>query len=274
MKRIILVVVAALAAAGTAGAQLEIRNISSVAVDANFDGTFALDINQVALFGLTDWLSGEVKLQRQDTPVLHETTISLAPVFIVGERTYHIVRYGLGVGTGAEESGTGAGDQREFSHDLTIDANYETPRLYANLGARGSYYPSKDYWFVMPTAAVKLPLPASFDILGRYFFSYNSEEAMGNAILVESSFQLADRFRLKAGATGTLDLRRPPGRPDEDRLSEWELTGITGFTFQIRPTLALRYHLEYLGRFDVRDGARTTDSADGIRNILVLDATF
>lgn len=273
MKRIILGAAVVLLAAGTAFAQLEIRNISSVSVDANFDGTYAIDINQVALFGLTDWLSGEIKLQRQDTPVLHETTISLAPVFVVGDRTYHIVRYGLGIGTGAEELNDAAGDQREFSHDLTVDANYETPRLYANLGARGSYYPAKDYWFVMPTAAVKVPLPASFDILGRYFFSYNSEEALGNALLVESSYQLADRFRIKAGATGTLDLRRPPGRPSADRLSEWELTGITGFTFQIRPTLALRYHLEYLGRLNLRSGL-STDNADGIRNILVLDATF
>lgn len=265
MKRTVLIVVTALIVATTAFAQLEIRNISSVSVDANFDGTSALDINQVALFSLTDWLSGEVRLQRQDTPVLHETTISVAPVFIVGENTYHIVRYGLGIGTGAEESDTAAGEQREFSHDLTIDANYEAARLSANLGARGSYYPGKDYWFVMPTAAVKLPLPASFNILGRYFFSYNSEHALGNAVLVESSYQLADRFSIKAGATGTLDLRRPPGRPTADRLTEWELTGITGFTFQIRPTLALRYHLEYLGRLD---------AADGIRNILVLDATF
>jgi hypothetical protein len=264
MKRALVCLVVGLLLVSGVGAQVGIRNISSMGIDTYFDGTLALDINQVALFGLTDRLSAEVRLQRQDTPVLHETTVSLAPVFIVGEHNYYIVRYGLGIGTGAEDS-TSVSQSRTLSHDLTLDANYESARLYGNLAVTGSYYPDNDYWFVLPSVAARLPLTSRLNLLGRYFFSYNSEDAVSNALLVESGYRLAERFTIKAGATASLDLRRPAGRPDADRASEWEITGITGFSFQVRPTLALRYHLAYLGRLD---------RADGIRNILVLDASF
>jgi len=143
-----------------ANAQVDIRNISSVAVDANFDSTVALDINQVVLFDVTNWMSGELKLQRQDTPVLHETTISVAPIFILNSFNYLIVRYGLGIGSGADQSAraTAESDARNLSHDLTIDANYEAPGIYANIAARGSFYPDDDYWFVLPTVAARIGL--------------------------------------------------------------------------------------------------------------------
>ena len=251
-----------------ANAQIDIRNISSVGVDANFDSTVALDVNQVVLFDVTSWLSGELKLQRQDTPVLHETTISVAPIFILNSFNYLIVRYGLGIGAGAEQSAdtTDDAEARNLSHDLTIDANYEAPGIYANIAVSSSYYPDKDYWFVLPTVAARFALGPQWSLLGRYFFSYNSEQAISNAILSEAYYQVGERFSIKGGATGSLDLVRPAGSTgDEPRESQWELTGIAGFSYRIRPTLSLRYHLEYLGRLD---------AADGIRNILVLDATF
>ena len=249
-------------------AQVDIRNISSVGVDANFQGPAGIDVNQVVLFDVTDWLNGEVKLQRQDTAVLHETTISVAPIFIVSSYNYIIVRYGLGIGTGAEASNTVEtnADGRSFSHDLAIDANHETASVYANLAVRGSYYPDDDYFFVLPTVAARFSLGSRWSVLGRYFFSYNSEQAISNAVLGEASYQLTDRFQIKAGASGALDLVRTPWMADDaPRDTEWEVTGITGFAFRVRPTLALRWHFEYLGRLG---------QADGIRNILVLDATF
>lgn len=249
-----------------ANAQIDIRNISSVSVDANFDSTVALDVNQVVLFDVTSWLSGELKLQRQDTPVLHETTISVAPIFILNSFNYLIVRYGLGIGSGAEQSSSSGAGDRALSHDLTIDANYEAPGIYANIAASGSYYPDDNYWFVLPTVAARFSLGPQLSLLGRYFFSYNSEQAISNAILTEAYYQVADRFSIKGGATASLDLVRPAGSAGEaPRESQWELTGIAGFSYRIRPTLSLRYHLEYLGRLE---------SADGIRNILVLDASF
>lgn len=257
--------VALLAVATTAPAQIDIRNISSVSVDAFFDQTLALDVNQVVLFDIASWLSGEVKVQRQDSPVLHETTLSVAPIFIVSNYNYIIVRYGLGIGTGAEESADTSAqiDSRSFSHDLTVDANYETPSIYANIALRGSYYPDDDYWFVLPSAGIRVPLADRLSILGRYFFSYNSEQAISNAVLTEGYLELTDRLQLKAGGTASLDLSQPAG--DAVRERAWEFSGITGLSYRVRPTLSLRYHLEYLGRLN---------RPDGIRNILVLDATF
>ena len=265
MKRTFVLLALATIVATTAPAQLDIRNISSVGVDANFNGTIALDVNQVVLFDVLPWLNGELKLQRQDSPVLRETTISVAPIFITSPYTYLIVRYGLGIGLGAEESTTLTADEqsRSFSHDATIDANYESSSIYANLAVRGSYYPDDDYWFVLPTVAARFRLGDRTALLGRYFFSYNSEDAVSNAVLGEPTSSIGPRFSVKAGASGSLDLTLPPGADTRDQA--WEVTGITGFSFEIRPRLSLRYHLEYLGRLG---------NADGIRNILVLDATF
>ncbi|MFW6313031.1 MAG: hypothetical protein ACOC2N_04020, partial [Spirochaetota bacterium] len=143
---------------------------------------------------------------------------------------------------------------------------YSGSPIYANIAARGSYYPGEDYWFVLPTVAARFALGPRWSVLGRYFFSYNSEQAISNAILTEAYYQVGERFSIKGGATGSLDLVRPAGSQDGGtREPRWELTGIAGFSYQIRPTLSLRYHFEYLGRLE---------STDGIRNILVLDAAF
>ncbi|MFW5683697.1 MAG: hypothetical protein ACOC1I_02490 [Spirochaetota bacterium] len=266
MKRILLALVLVVFTLTGAWAQLGIRNISSVGVDADFDGSLALDINQVVLFDLVDWLSGEVSLQRQDSSTLRETTISVAPIFIVSDYNYIIVRYGLGIGAGNEGlDSSEAQGSADLSHDLTIDGNYETATMYANIAVRGSYYPADNYWFVLPTVAGRLQITERTGVLGRYFFSYNSEQAVSNAVIAELSYRFTDRLSGKAGATGSLDLHRAPGDPSTGAPPEWELTGIAGVSFQVRPGLALRYHLEYLGRLD---------GTDGIRNILVLDASF
>ena len=278
MRRLICTAAALLALAAPAWAQLGIRNISSVGVDADFDGTISLDINQVILFPVVRWMSGEVKLQRQDSPARSETTLSVAPIFLAGPYHYIIVRYGLGIGdaaVGEGDTGGGAGaDQgadggRAFSHSLTLDANRETESFYGNAAVRGAWYPAERYWFVLPTVGVRVPVGARGSVLGRYFVSYNSDGEISNALLAEMGWALSDRFTVKGGASGSVELGAPAGASGtaaaQGREPAWEVTGITGFSFRVTPGLALRYHLEYLGRIG---------GTDGVRNIVVLDAAF
>ncbi len=253
MRRIVWIAVLATLTITSAFAQLGIRNISSVGIDANFDATVSIDINQVLLFPVVDWLSAEFKIQRQDAPARSETTVSVAPIFILGN-TYVIARYALGIGSSAEDG------NRTLAHGGAVDANYETETFYANAAVRGSLYPSNGYWFVIPTVAARVPIGGA-SILGRYFFSYNSDRTAGHAILAEAGVPIGDRFSVKAGATGSVDV----ARSGDDPVAAWEVSGITGFSLTIRPGLSMRYHLEYLGRIG---------AVDGIRNILVLDASF
>lgn len=258
-----IILATALMVPGVAHSQVSIRNISSGGVDLFFDGSIAIDVNQVLLFGLTEQVFLEAAVHRQDTPRFHETTISLAPVLIVPDYYYFILRYGFGIGTGTEEivpspeAEADPDDGRRFSHDLALDLNRETPRVYLNLGARGSYYPADRYWYVIPTIGARLPIGDSLSIYARYFFSYNSNNAMSNALLSEVSLSVAPRLSVKLGGTANAGASHSG--------TAWELSGITGLDFAIREGLALRYHFEYLGR---------TERADGIRNILVLDARF
>jgi hypothetical protein len=269
----------AVAAAGTA--QIGLRNISSLSADLYFNDEEAavinggsleklsLDLNQVVLFRLTNWLSGEIKIQRQDEEPFasaapegwHETTISIAPIFIVSQYNYIIARYGLGIGTGYERP---AGDQieladiRGLSHDMTVDANYETARFLASLTFRGSLYPDLNYWFVVPSAGIRYVFPVGMGLSGKYFFSYNSQAAVSHAFLSEVEFPVSDRVSLKVGGSGSMT----PTRPIETR---WQYTAIAGVSYRVTETLGLKYHVEYLGR---------QNAGPGIRNLVVLDARF
>jgi hypothetical protein len=236
--------------------QVGIRNISSAQIDTYFDGTVAVEINQVLLFPVVDWLSGEVKVQRQDSPVLGETTISVAPIFLPGNGIYIIARYGLGIGAGAENTDAGS-RERNISHDATVDFNYETATLYLNAAIRGSLYPADDYWFVLPTVAGRIRVTENVGVLGRYFFSYNSLAATSHALLTEVDVDLSARVRVTGGLSGGLTL--------SDGELQWETTGLGGIDFRIQPQLVLSYQVEYLGRIG---------RADGLRNVLVLDASF
>ena len=280
MKRVILFA-ALLVSATTVWCQVGIRNISSVSIDLYFndaDGStqnggrvekLFLDINQELLFDIADWLSAELKIQRQDEQPYasaapagwHETTISVAPIFITTPYTYFIMRYGLGIGTGYERP---AGEAQEvtgqtgLSHDLTIDANFESESVSANLTLRGSLYPDLDYWFVVPSAGIRATVANEISLSTRYFFSLNSAAVISHATVVEVEFPLTDRLRLKAGGSANVT---PSADPD----SRWGYTVITGLAARITDTLNLRYHLEYLGR---------QGNGPGIRNLLVLDARF
>jgi hypothetical protein len=280
MKRATLLLAVAIFVAGSGWAQIGIRNISSVSVDLFFNDAEAaaasggsveklmLDINQVILFRVADWLSAELKVQRQDEEPFaspapqgwHETTVSIAPVFIVSPYNYIIARYGLGIGTGYERPAgdVQSRDARGLSHDLTIDANYETARLLANLTLRGSWYPDLDYWFVVPSTGLRVNLQNGLGISGRYFLSYNSQETVSHAFVTELEVPVSDKVSLKFGGSGSVS----PSLPAETR---WGYTGIAGMGVWITEALGLRYHFEYLGR---------QNAGPGIRNLLVLDARF
>jgi hypothetical protein len=267
--------------AGSAWGQLGIRNISSAHVDiylnnaeneATFGGAlekYALDINQVLLFRVTSWLSGEVKVQRQDeepiaSPVPNgwrETTISVAPIFVVTPFNYIIVRYGLGIGSGYERPvGEALADStvRGLSHDVTVDANYETAQIYANLTLRASFYPDLDYWFLLPSTAFTYNFASGLSLGGRYFFSYNSNETLDHAVKVETSYRLLPAVTIRAGGIAGFGPSQPSGE-------QWRYGGLLGANFTINESLALRYQLDVEAR--AGQGPR-------IGNTLVLDARF
>ena len=281
MKKSIFVLTLIAFVASVGAAQIGLRNISSISVDLYFNDEdaaavnggslekIALDLNQVLLFRINDWLSAELKIQRQDDEPIasaapegwHETTISIAPIFVVSQYNYIITRYGLGIGTGYERPAGDdqvALDAQGLSHDLTIDANYETARFLANLTLRGSLHPDLNYWFVVPSTGVKYVFPVGLGLSGKYFFSYNSQAAISHAFLSEVEFPVGDRVSLKVGGSGNMT----PTLPVETR---WQYTAITGLSFRITEALGFKYHLEYLGR---------QNAGPGIRNLLVLDARF
>ena len=262
-------------------AQLGIRNISSAQVNfflnneadsAELDGSvekYSIDLNQVILFRVTSWLSGEVKLQRQDEePVAslapngwRETTISVAPIFIVSPVNYIIVRYGLGIGTGYERpigEALADSDLRGFSHDITLDANYETASVYANLAARASIYPDLDYWFILPTAAVSVTLGSGISVGGRYFFSYSSNSTTDHAARIDLGYQWLPAVKLRIGAVGGIAPSLPAGE-------QWRYGGLIGADFRINDALLLKYQLDVEAR---------TQRGPRIGNSIVLDARF
>lgn len=247
MKRMVLVLLIVVVLGGTATAQIGFRNISSVSIDYYFDGSIASDVNQVFLLSFLDWLSAEFKLQRKDTAAIHETNVSVAPIFVVTPY-YIITRYGIGYDS-----------DRRLSHEFTVDANYESALYLANLTFRASLYPATGYWFVIPSAGGKFITQFGIGVMARYFYSYNSDNTSSHAVLSEIDYRISDSVTIKAGGSATFNLDASPTEPPT------EYTGIAGIAFRFRPGLSLRYHLEYLGRQNL---------VDGIRNILVLDARF
>lgn len=169
---------------------------------------------------------------------------------------YIITRYGLGIGSEPKDAAPGDSGV-SFAHDITLDANYESPTTYISAAVRGSIHPDNDYWLFLPTVAARLQVADAIGVLGRYFFSYNSLSATSHAVLVETDVMVTDKVRLTGGASGGLSIQ-------SDKL-EWEATGIGGIDVRINPQFTLSYQVEYLGRIG---------RVDGIRNVLVPDAAF
>lgn len=265
----------------SAFAQIGIRNISSARVDfflndeeqAELQGgsveKFTLDINQVLLFRVTDWLSGEVKVQRQDEePVAsavpnswNETTISVAPIFVVSSFNYIILRYGLGIGSGYERpvgEALQGGDLRGFSHDVTVDANYESPGIFANLTLRTSFYPDLDYWFILPSTALSIGFPNGLTAGARYFFSYNSNRVTDHAASLNLHYQIRPAVQVRTGGV----LGYGPSLASGER---FRYGALLGAQFAINDRLSLLYQFDFQAR---------TGRGPQLANTLVLDARF
>lgn len=268
-------------AAAPGWSQVGIRNISSAHVDLYLNNSenaetlggplekYALDINQVLLFRITSWLSGEVKVQRQDEEPLaslspngwRETTISVAPIFIVSQYNYIIARYGLGIGSGYERPAGEAlldSSVRGFSHDVTVDANYETADMYANLTLRASFYPDLDYWFLLPSTAATFHLQNGLSLGGRYFFSWNSNRTIDHALKLDAAYRWLPAVLLRGGVIGGFN----PTLVDAER---WRYGAFVGADFSVNPSLTIRYQLDLEAR---------TAQGPRIGNTIVLDARF
>jgi hypothetical protein len=235
-------------ASGLASAQ-DFRNIASFQADAYFDGRFETTLNEVFLARLTDLLTLETKIEQRSGSGNGLTFAYLGPIFTWTPSFYTISRYGIGYRTDGV-----------IGHEGDIQLNYESPELMLSAGTRARIFPDDDFWYVIPSVGGKVFPGDRFGILAKYFFSYNSNDEISNAIWSEVDYALTDRVTVKLGGTG--ELGEDPIEPDKAKIS---YSVLTGASFKATDTVNLRYHLEYLARVNYQDG---------IRNLILVDWRF
>ncbi len=256
MRRICVVLIALLLAAGTLSAQegISFRNISSLSLDIFLDGAVETNINQVLLLNLTDEFGLEVKIQREDaanftdsTEPVNESTISAAPVVVWAPGTYTLGRYAFGYDS-----------QRQFAHEVQLDTTHETGEFIATYGARYVIYPARDYWFLVPSMGLSVFPVQDWTVMMKYFGSVNSRDEISSALWGEVTYRLNDLWSFKVGGTG-----EATGHPSrEDR---YKGSAIAGVSIGLRQNLRLRLQTEAIWK---------SHDATGFSNVVVLDATF
>jgi hypothetical protein len=227
----------------------DFRNIASFQADAYFDGRFEMTLDEVFLARLTDLVTLETKIEQRSGTGDGLTFLYLGPILTWTPRFYTISRYGIGYRTDGV-----------IGHEVAVDANYESSELLLGGGIRGRAFPADDFWYVIPSIGGKVFPGDRFGLLGKYFFSYNSDGDISNAIWSEADYAVTDRVTIKLG--GTAEVGEDPGRSDRAEIS---YSVLTGTTFKASDSVNLRYHLEYLGR---------VSHQDGIRNLILVDWRF
>lgn len=237
-----------IAATGAAGQQ-DFRNIASFEADIYFDGSFETKLNEVFLARLTDLLTLETRIEQQNGSGEGLTFLYLGPIFTWTPNFYTISRYGIGYRTDGV-----------IGHEVDIEANYESADFFVGGGVRARALPADDVWYVIPSLGGKVFPGDRFGVMAKYFFSYNNDEEISNALWSEVDYAVSDTVTVKLGGTG--EIGEDPYRPDQPDIS-W--SALTGATFRASPTVNIRYHLEYLGRINYEDG---------IRNLILVDWRF
>ena len=286
MKKTTFVIVLLAAIAATGFAQTGIRPILSGQWDVYFndaEGAAAtgrtleknvFDVNGVLIFPFADWISLESKGQFQFTgwtePATSdwfEVTLSAAPIFVFSP-FYVILRPGVGIGNGVEITDQNS-QAVEISYDMTVDANLETERWYANLTARGSWYRAQETWFVIPAAGVTHTFPGGVRLGTKVFYGYTDDYGNGNAIhsvsdLTTVSFPLGERTRLTVGGSvGWTRTLTTDGAATVLRNDSLDGSVLIGVQFPAAQNIGMRYQLEPIIR---------RDAGPGLSNTLVLDA--
>lgn len=227
----------------------DFRNIASFSFDYNFDNTYEATLENVFLAPLTERTTLEANAQQISASNRSLTMFSLGPVFTFPPNVYTISLYGLGI------DGDG-----NFVHEIDLQANYETASYRVGLGARGRYLTEEDDYYVVPSLSGSLRLPAGFGLRGTYFFSWNSDDEISNALWLEGNYQISELLGVKLG--GTVDVGDDPRPGGGNRTNS---SAITGATFSLSDSVNLRYHFEYYIR---------GSSANGIKNLVVVDWRF
>ncbi len=225
------------------------RNIANIGFDYYFDGSFVLKIDNVFIARIASFLSLEARVLREDQADYNNTTFFFGPIFTITPSLYTISTYGLGIDS-----------DRQFSHQVRTDINYETADFWAGAGARAVFYPGQDYYYVIPSAGVKVYFTQDISMLAKYFLSLANDETKSHSLWLQGEFFIGDVFSLKAGATAGVNYEE-----SIDKGSSYSYSIIGGAGFKIDPGFMLRYTFEYLG---------DTADAHGIRNLLTADIRF
>lgn len=291
MKRLVLFVLFSVCIVAAAAAQTGIRPILSLQWDAylnnearaDLTGTWleknVFDINGVSIFPFSPGFSLESKVQFQLTRWTPpgpdgsmtleeletsgnigadwwEVTLSAAPI-LVRAPFYFIVRPGIAIGNGVET--TEAGFERVApSFDLTLDANLETARWFANLTAVGSWLRPQQIWFVIPSAGASVSFNNRMRLGAKLFFSYTSDYGRGTtatnlAGLLSTELPIDDTKNLVLGGS-------VGWTPATNALSS---SAFVGISFPATETVRMKYQLEPI----IRQNAGL-----GLSNAFVMDA--
>lgn len=240
----LLLTVAAAAASGQ-----DFRNIASFSFAYDFDNTYTTTLEDVFLAPLAERATLQAKVHQLSGSNRSLTMLSLGPVFNFPPSIYTISLYGIGI----DQNGN-------LVHELNLQANYEIAGYRIGLGSRGQYFGEDGSYYVVPTLGGTLRLPAGFAVQGTYFFSWNSDEEISNALWVEGNYEITDLISVKLG--GTVDIGNDP-RPGGGNRTNY--SAITGARFALSESVNLRYHFEYYFR---------GTSADGFKNLVVVDWRF
>jgi len=249
-----------LAPAGAEG----FRNITSVTVDAYFDGTWSVETANVFLARILPALTVQAKVVRYDAPGRFEHTFYLGPVISFTDKLYLITAYGLGIG-----------DDKLFAHEGELDFNYESSEVAGSVGLRGRVMPvprdgtDSPYYYFIPSVSGRVNASDRLGLFAKLFVSWDSGDTITSSLWGQADYRISPAVTVKAGFTAGYG-QLPGFNPGKE--GGWGYSLISGVDLKLRGNLLLKYTLSYLADPPALQSGQ--DGRRGIQNALSLDVRF
>jgi hypothetical protein len=225
-----------------------LRDIASVTVTTYFDGSWGVESTDVFLARIVPALTAEAQVTRVDSPGHYQYTFYLGPVVSFTDTIYAEAVYGLGI----DSAGS-------FSHEVTLDFNYETDTTATSLGAKGVWFPATNYSYILPSISGKFhPLPA-LGLFGKFFLSVDSAGVVTESFWGEADYAFSPAVSARGGFTVS-------------RANAFGYSAIAGVDVRFSAAFSLRYSLQYLS--DTVDYIGAPQPRSGIANALIADIRF